>query len=112
MARPFWPRKEESTMKKVFLSIALCLCTAFAAFGQTGGTITGTVADASGAVIPGVSIQAKNAATGSTYQVGTSETGNFTLPNLPVGTYELSASLAGFKTFVRQNVVLQADAIV
>ena len=99
-------------MKKFSLSIALCLCTAFAAFGQTGGTITGTVADASGAVIPGVSIQAKNTATGSTYQIGTSETGNFTIPNLPVGTYELSASLPGFKTFVRQNIGITADNVV
>src|SRR5215475_12976168 len=112
MARPLGREKEELQMKKVFLSIALCLCTAFAGFGQTGGTITGTVADASGAVIPGVSIQAKNTATGSTYQIGTSETGNFTIPNLPVGTYELSASLPGFKTFVRQNIGITADNVI
>jgi hypothetical protein len=99
-------------MKKVFLFVAVCLCGVLSAFGQTGGTITGTVADASGAVIPGVSIQAKNIATGTTYQVGSSETGNFTLPNLPVGTYELSASLPGFKTFVRPNITIAADNVV
>src|SRR5262249_51615117 len=70
------------------------------------GTITGTVADATGAVIPGVTIEAKNTGTGTTYQAGTSETGNFTLPQLPVGTYEISASLPGFKKFIRSNIIV------
>src|SRR5262249_44959977 len=39
------------------------------------------------------------------------ETGNYTLSNLPVGTYELSAILPGFKKFVRSNIALQADAV-
>src|SRR5215467_14531261 len=100
-------------MKKVFLFIALCLLvSAVSAFGQTGGTITGTAADATGAVLPGTSIEAKNTATGSTYQVGTTETGNFTLPQLPVGTYELSATLPGFKKFVRANLTVGLAQIV
>ena len=46
-----------------------------AAFAQTDrGTITGTVSDTTGAVIPGVSIEAKNVQTGATYQAGSSET--------------------------------------
>jgi hypothetical protein len=76
------------------------------------GTITGTVADATGAVIPGVTIEAKNMSTGTTYQAGTSETGNFTLPQLPVGTYEISASLPGFKKFVRSNIIVGVAQIV
>src|SRR6516164_2631574 len=95
-------------MKKVFLFVALCLCGVLSAFGQTGGTITGTVSDSSGAVIPGVSIEVKNTATGATYTVGTSETGNYTI-NLPVGTYEVNASLPGFKKFVAPNVAITAD---
>ena len=88
------------------LSIVICLCVfALSAIAQTDrGTITGTVSDASGAVIPGVMVEAKNTSTGAAYQAGSSETGNFTLPQLPVGTYELSATLPGFKKFVRANL--------
>src|SRR5499433_316435 len=79
-----------------------------AAFAQTDrGTITGAVSDASGAVIPGVTIEAKNAQTGAVYQAGTSETGNYTLAQLPAGTYEVSATLPGFKKFVRSNLLVQ-----
>jgi hypothetical protein len=88
--------------------IAVCLCIfALSAFAQTDrGTITGTASDASGAVIPGVSVEAKNVSTGAVYQAGTSETGNYTLPQLPAGNYELSATLPGFKKFVRANLIV------
>jgi hypothetical protein len=93
-------------VKKLLILGCLCL------FGLTGwaqsdrGTITGTVSDATGAVIPGAMIEAKNAGSGATYQAGTSETGNFTLAQLPVGTYEVSATLPGFKRFVRSNIIV------
>jgi hypothetical protein len=91
------------------LSIVVCLCVfALSAIAQTDrGTITGTVSDASGAVVPGVTVEAKNVSTGAVYQAGSSETGNFTLPQLPVGNYELSATLPGFKKFVRTNLTVQ-----
>src|SRR5207249_395880 len=85
----------------VFLSV-----TASAWAQSDRGTITGTVADATGAVIPGVMVEAKNVSTGTTYQAGTSETGNFTLPQLPVGTYEVSATLPGFKKFIRPGIIV------
>src|SRR5437762_4614420 len=82
------------------------------AFAQTDrGTLTGTVNDATGAVIPGVSIEAKNAQTGAVYQAGSSETGNFTLAKLPAGTYELSATLPGFKKFVRTGVIVSVATV-
>src|SRR5262249_33812829 len=85
---------------------------AFAAFAQTDrGTITGAVSDATGAVIPGVAIEAKNAQTGATYQAGSSETGNYTLAQLPAGTYELSATLPGFKRFVRGGIIVSVATV-
>src|SRR5215831_1095223 len=102
-------RRKSKTMIRRCVSIVICLC-AFALSGmaQTDrGTITGTVSDASGAVIPGAMVEAKNTSTGAVYQAGSSETGNFTLPQLPVGTYELSATLPGFKKFVRPNLNVQ-----
>src|SRR5262245_14767615 len=77
------------------------------AFTQSDrGTITGTVSDATGAVIPGVAIEAKNSQTGATYQAGSSETGNYTLAQLPAGTYELSANLPGFKRYLRSGIIV------
>jgi Carboxypeptidase regulatory-like domain len=82
------------------------------AFGQTDrGTITGTVSDATAAVIPGVAIEAKNVQTGAVYQAGSSETGNYTLAQLPAGTYELSAGLPGFKKFVRSGVMVSVATV-
>ena len=101
-------------MKKRLLLIAVgLLATALAAFAQSDrGAVTGTVVDASGAVIPGVTIEAKNVGTGIAYSAGSSETGNFTLAQLPVGTYELSATLPGFKKFVRTNIAVGVAQVV
>src|SRR5262245_59843560 len=87
----------------VVCSFALTM-TAFAQSDR--GTITGTVSDATGAVIPGVAIEAKNVQTGATYQAGSSETGNYTLAQLPAGTYELAATLPGFKRFLRSGILV------
>src|SRR5215468_8515512 len=86
----------------------LCLFVfSVAAFAQTDrGTLTGTVSDPSGAVIPGVTIEAKNIQTGATYQAGSSETGNYTLAQLPAATYELSANLPGFKRYLRSGIIV------
>ncbi len=89
------------------------LLLATATFAQSDrGTITGTVADATGAVIPGATIEAKNLGSGTVYTGGSSETGNYTLPQLPVGTYEVTVNLPGFKKFVRPSIVVGVAQIV
>src|SRR5438128_9589226 len=83
-----------------------------AAFAQTDrGTLTGTVSDTTGAVIPGVAIEAKNVHTGAVYQAGSSETGNYTVVQLPAGTYEVSATLPGFRRFVRTGVIVSVATV-
>ena len=90
------------------------LTTAFLAFiislgalAQTDrGTITGTVSDPAGAVVANAMVEAKNTESGITYQAGTSATGNYTLAQMPVGTYEVSASSSGFKKAVRPGVIV------
>lgn len=85
------------------------ICT-LAAFAQGDrGTITGTVTDPTGAVVPNATIQLTNTDTAATYQVGTTNTGNYTLANLPVGTYELTVESAGFKKFDRPGLVVQVS---
>jgi hypothetical protein len=88
--------------------ISMCLvASALVVWGQSDrGTITGTVADPAGAVVANAPIEAKNTQTGAAFQAATSDTGNYTLPQLPVGTYEIAVSVAGFKKYVRQNITV------
>src|SRR5947207_3579828 len=92
----------------VFLIVTM-LC-AVGAFAQNDrGTITGTVADASGAVLPGVSIVAVNSQTGLRYETVATETGNYVLNQLPAGPYEVSAELPGFRKYVQRGITVSVD---
>src|SRR5216117_2399858 len=76
-------------------------------FGQNfSATISGFVRDSTGAVIPGTAVTAKHTETGLTRTVQTSEEGSYTMPSLPVGSYEVTAELTGFKQQVRRGVTL------
>src|ERR1700742_3617264 len=70
------------------------------------GTITGTVSDPEGAVVASAAIEAKRVETSAVFTAASSSTGNYTLSQLPTGTYELTVNVPGFKKFVRQNLVL------
>src|ERR1700735_3317960 len=86
----------------------LFLICSVAAFAQGDrGTITGTVTDPTGAVVPNANIQITNTDTSAEYKVGTTNTGNYTLANLPVGTYVLTVEAMGFKKFERPGLVVQ-----
>lgn len=77
------------------------------AYGQAAGaTILGTVTDGSGAVLPGVVVQATNVLTGSKRAVPTNDQGEYRLAALPVGEYEVEAQLMGFSTAVRSGISL------
>src|SRR6058998_237464 len=81
-----------------------------AAYPQTpSATLLGTVADASGAVLPGVSVTVENVATGITTTVTTNSEGHFVLPNLPPGSYKLIAQLQGFATAEIPHLDLQVN---
>ena len=80
----------------------------FALIAQTDrGTITGTVTDPAGAVIAGAMIQARNQATGAVYPAATSDTGNYTVAQLPAGSYDLLITAMGFKQFVRAGLTVE-----
>ncbi len=65
------------------------------AYAQTA-TSGGTIADPSGAGVPGATVTAKNLATASVRKATTSDTGTYSIPNLPVGKYEVSIEKTGF----------------
>ena len=78
------------------LIISCWLLLAPLAFGQGGnGTITGTVTDPTGAAVAGANVEARNAETGAVYAAASTAAGNYAIPNLPVGTYELTVKVPG-----------------
>src|SRR5262245_66089532 len=89
----------QSTTKTGLLCLFLAAFASITAFAQgTGGTLTGTVDDASKALIPGVTITATNTATAVTNSTISNESGAYTIPALQPGKYELKAALPGFQT--------------
>src|SRR5262245_50625157 len=79
-------------------------------YAQLGtGTISGTVFDQTGAVLPGANVTVTNAGTGFMRETVSSETGDYRLLGLQPGTYELSVQFSGFSRFVRSGLVLQVD---
>jgi hypothetical protein len=73
---------------------------------QTAATIAGVVTDRSGAVLPGVTITARNTGTGLVRSTVTGEEGRYVLPSLAPGPYEVRAELDGFVPHVRRDIYL------
>jgi hypothetical protein len=92
--------------QRIAATLLVLLLGSINGFGQVNAVLSGTVSDASGALIPGVEVTAKNVNTGISDTKITNETGNFVFPSLQPGTYTLSASLAGFQNATYNNVVL------
>jgi hypothetical protein len=89
--------------------VACLLASAAALLAQSDrGTITGTISDPAGAVVPSAAVEARNTDTGANYPVAASGTGNYTIPELPSGTYQLTVTAPGFKKFIRTGLVIQA----
>src|SRR5215472_17204097 len=76
------------------------------------GTITGTISDPAGAVISSAPIEAHNTETGAVYPAATSTTGNYTIAQLPAGTYELTVTVPGFKRYVRAGLQVEVAGTV
>ena len=76
------------------------------------GSIRGTVQDASGAVLPNCEVTAINIATGVRTPTRSTDAGNYNIPQLPPGTYNLQAECSGFKKAVQENVLVQVSEVV
>src|SRR5207249_12144783 len=76
--------------------------------------ISGFVRDTTGALVPGTTVTAKHTETGLTRTAQTSEEGSYTMPSLPVGSYELTAEKPGFKQHVPRGstLVVAQEAVV
>ena len=74
------------------------------------GTIEGTIKDASGGLLPGVSVTIHNTDTGAERVVVTDANGIYRAPLLPLGTYQVTAELSGFKKYQQTNIPLTAGS--
>jgi hypothetical protein len=73
-----------------------------------GGTLKGTVTDPTGAVIPNATVTATHAATGVDHRRETTAAGLYVIAPLPAGSYNITAAASGFRTLVREQVVVDA----
>jgi hypothetical protein len=107
--------KMRSTARVVFFAaatFAFGLGIASTVFAQVeSGTINGIVLDNSGAVISGAGVIITNAATGQARKTVTNTSGEYSVPFLAPGTYDIEASKEGFATSVQRGVILQVNQI-
>ncbi|HYR84485.1 MAG TPA: TonB-dependent receptor [Terriglobia bacterium] len=96
-------------LKRFGILLPALLCAAYA-YSQAfdTGQVSGSARDASGSVIPGVSVTIRNEAQGQERQTLTNEQGYYVFPNLPVGPYTVTGELSGFKKFVKTGIRLSA----
>ena len=112
-----WGQTIMTTRSKVsfcslFVVATLALCVADSLRGQAStGTITGTVRDASGAVIPGVTVTASNPETGLTRDTTTGASGDYTFVFLQPATYTIEAGMPAMQRASITGIVLQVDQV-
>src|SRR6266851_3245899 len=94
----------------MLLSLMLSPYSAFVMSADTGGGISGTVTDQSGAVVPDTTVTALNLDTTVQQTTRTNANGFFTLTNLPVGRYEIEIVREGFKPYKRTGLIIDVNA--
>ena len=90
----------------VFGLLCIAAWASLATAQVTTGSISGTVTDSSGAVLPGVKIELMNEGTGTIRTVSTNSAGRYSAPTLAVGSYRVTGTLEGFQTEVRNGIGL------
>src|SRR5437667_5440324 len=92
-------------------ALVVLLLSCLPAFAQgLFGTITGTVADSSGAVLPGATVTVTNVSTNVAKILTTNQAGVYTAPSLIPGRYKVEASLSGFRTGIVDGILLEVNA--
>src|SRR6266852_3161193 len=75
------------------------------------GTITGTALDPANAVVPLAAVTATNTENGAAYETVSTETGNYTIPSLTAGNYDLAVQAQGFTRFVQRGIRIQVAQV-
>src|SRR5262249_17318945 len=98
-------------MRICLVAVLIALCAWIAPAHQTATSqISGVVQDPSGASIPGAEVRVTQTDTGFTRTATSGPDGSYTIPNLPVGPYRLTASSQGFSNYVQDGIVLRVNS--
>ena len=94
----------------LLLSFAVLMLVAITSWAGVGGSISGTVKDASGAVVPNAAVNAINVETGVQHPAATNGQGFYSLANLPVGHYKIVIQKTGFKPYQRIGITVDTNS--
>ena len=94
----------------IVLFLALLLGFSDRSFAQVGGSVSGTIKDPTGGVVPGATVVLMNTTLGTQFNVVTDGQGLYSFPNVPVGSYDLTVTLEGFKPYKRTGLAINADS--
>ena len=95
------------------LVLVVLLCWAIPLHAQnSNASITGTVMDQSGAMVPNAELTLTLTTSGTVKKATTGQDGIFAFPNIPVGTYELQCTSQGFETFIQRGITLHLNDVV
>jgi hypothetical protein len=103
-------RLSHLTIKVAKISCMLGMLSPMLAWASVGGSISGTVKDPAGSVVPQADVTVSEVNTGLLYHARTDNKGYYTLPVLPVGNYQLEVKVAGFRSYQREGIVLDTNA--
>jgi len=93
----------------VFLFFAFLMLFAIDSWAGVDGSVSGTVKDASNAVVPNATVNATNLATGVQHKVSTNDRGFYSFPDLPIGCYNIVIEKTGFKPYQRTGITIDAN---
>src|SRR4051812_7465737 len=100
-------RRSHMTVKRMLSALLCVYCAVTALHAQsTTATIQGLVMDQQKAVVPGVTVTAKHIETNATRVVVSDDDGRYRISSLPIGTYEVTAEIAGFSRYVQSGITL------
>jgi Carboxypeptidase regulatory-like domain len=115
LAAGFWRSvalRHRNFIFSFFLALAMLFAVPFAGAQSTGGRIRGTVSDPSGASVTAATVTLLNEATHSVHEVQSSAGGEYIFIEVPVGSYEIDVTQAGFKKFIRKGIALDLNEVI
>lgn len=105
-------RRPAKHLPSAVFALMIAIALAVPAFAAISGTISGTVTDQTGAVVPGITVIALNQGTGIKHTIVTDSSGFYSFSALPIGSYTISAAQTGFNAFKQMNITVNANSSV
>ena len=95
----------------ISMSVLFLVCSAASLWAAANGSLSGTIRDPSGAVVPGAAVTLINTALKTEFSAISDGRGFYSFPTVPVGHYDLTVAAAGFKTQEKKNLTVDTDAV-